>query len=109
MLLASACLTSFCSFSLGFAQSEKDFIPVETRNERDLSVPFLKLDPRPWVLDKHEQTLTWGFTAANDIRIVTVNGVLRTYEDYENDIIMARYRQWLGNGMDFTIDGTIIS
>jgi len=104
-----SCLLFIALPAIGACQVNKDFVPIETRNERDLSIPFLKLDPRPWVLDKHEQSLTWGFTAANDIRIMNVNGVQKIYEDYENDIVMARYRQGLGNGMDFTIDTTLIS
>ncbi len=90
-------------------KTDSDYVPVETRNYRDLSLPFLKLDPRPWILQQHEQTLTVGFSAANDIRKMPMNGVPKLYEDYENDIVTARYRQGLGHGLDFTLDGTMIS
>lgn len=108
-LAIPASLLVFAVSTYTFGQEANDFVPVETRNERDLSVPFLKLDPRPWVLDKNEQTITWGFTAANDIRRLRVHGVLKDFEDYENDIVMARYRKGLGNGLDFTVDTTLIS
>jgi hypothetical protein len=35
--------------------------------------------------------------------------VQKIFEDYENDILMGRYRQGLGHGLDFTIDTTLIS
>ena len=85
------------------------FVPIETRNYRDLSLPFLRLDPRPWVLAKHDQTLTIELEAANDARIMYVDKVRRIYEFYEYDIAAARYRQGLGNGMDFTVDLPLIS
>ena len=100
-------ITALTTFA--FSQENKDFVPVETRNYDPLSLPFLKLDPRPWVLDRHEQTLTFGFSAANDIQPFYKGSAQRVFEDYENDILTARYRKGLGNGLDFTIDTAFVS
>lgn len=82
--------------------------PLEIRNLRSLSVPFLRIDPRPDVLAAGERKLSVGFTAANDIRRLYEGGVLRVDEDYEIDRLLFRYRTGIGRGMDVTVDVPVI-
>ncbi len=72
-------------------------------------MPFLRLDPREWILVKGEKSISFSFSAANDIRKMDVNGVQRINEDYENDVLRTRYRQGLGHGLDFTLDVPLVS
>jgi hypothetical protein len=107
--LVALLLVAIGSNRLCKGQDLNGFIPIETRNYRDLSLPFLRLDPRPWVLDKGDRTLTIEAEAANDVRILRVGGVLKDFEQYEEDMVQARYRQGLGHGVDFTLDLPFIS
>lgn len=86
-----------------------DFGPLETRNLRSLSVPFLRIDPRPSVLGAGERTLSAGLTAANDIRKMYQGGALKIDEDYEVDRLLLRYRMGLGKGFDATFDLPLLS
>lgn len=97
--------TVFAGFSLAKADDQG---PLEIRNLRSLSVPFLRIDPRPAILAKGDRTLSVGFTSANDIRKQYAGGVLAVDEDYEIDRLLFRYRTGIGNGMDVTIDAPVI-
>jgi len=105
LALPLAVTTAFAS--LGLARAD-DQGPLEIRNLRSLSVPFLRIDPRPAILQRGERTLSVGFTSANDIRKQYANGVLAVDEDYEIDRLLFRYRTGIGNGMDFTFDVPVI-
>ncbi|AIE86551.1 DUF3187 family protein [Fimbriimonas ginsengisoli] len=85
-----------------------DFGPLEIRNFRSVSIPFLRIDPRPDVLGQGERSLSLGFTAANDIRKLYVGGVAVVDEDYEIDRLLARYRVGLGHELDATFDLPIL-
>lgn len=90
--------------AISAAQSNADQGPLEIRNLRSLSVPFFRLDPRPDVLGKGERTLSVGFTAANDMRILP-----GMEEDYEIDRLLFRYRISVGKKMDLTFDLPLLS
>ncbi len=108
-LLPASLLLTFSICTLASGQDKNEWTPVETRNYRDLSLPFLRLDPRPWVLDRGEKSISVSFVAANDVRKMFVGNTLKVYEDYENDVLNVRYRKGLGNGVDVTFDGSLIS
>ena len=90
-------------FLLGvYCQVEaQDFGPIETRNLRSLSVPFLRIDPRTPVLGKGERSLSVGLQAANDMRRLGGGAVS---EDYEIDRLLLRYRMGMSGGWDVTFD-----
>ncbi|MGV3615975.1 MAG: DUF3187 family protein [Fimbriimonas sp.] len=97
-----------CLFALALSAgaAAQDFGPIETRNLRSLSVPFLRIDPRTPVLEKGERTLSVGFTAANDLRRYGAGAV---DEDYELDRLLLRYRMGLADGWDVTFDLPLLS
>lgn len=78
--------------------------PLEIRNLRSISAPFLRIDPRPEVLQKGERTLSIGYSVANDIRKLYAGGSLAVDEDYEIDRLLFRYRTGIGHEMDVTFD-----
>lgn len=82
----------------------QDFGPIETRNLRSLSVPFLRFDPRGGVLAGGERTLSTGFSAANEFRRES-----QVQEDYELDRLLLRFRQGVGRGWDVTYDLPVLS
>jgi hypothetical protein len=95
--------------ALASVAAADDFGPLEIRNLRSISVPFLRIDPRPDVLGQGERSLSLGFTAANDIRKLYAGGALLVDEDYEIDRLLARYRIGLGHDLDATFDLPILS
>jgi hypothetical protein len=91
--------------ALAFTQ---DLGPLEVRNLRGISVPFLRINPRPGILDKGRTDWSLGFEAANDMRFSTQGG--RTVrEDYEIDRLVLRYRTGLGKGSDLTVEAPFLS
>ena len=91
---------------LAAGASAQEFGPLETRNLRSLSVPFLRIDPRTPVLGEGERALSVGFTAANDLRRYG-NGAVD--EDYELDRLLLRYRMGLRHDWDVTFDLPLMS
>lgn len=89
--------------SLATAQSTE---PLEVRNLKSLSLPYLRIDPRPAVLSRGERTLAFGFTAANELSYYP-GGAIK--EDYELDRFLIRGRQGIGNGIDVTVDLPLLS
>lgn len=82
--------------------------PIETRNFRTLSLPFLRLTPRSGLLPLGEQSLSLGLTSANDVRgNSTTPGTVS--EDCETTQLLARYRRGIGNGLDLAFDVPLVA
>lgn len=93
---------------LATGAAAQEFGPIETRNLRSLSVPFLRIDPRTAVLGEGERALSVGFTAANDLRRYG-SGATAVDEDYELDRLLLRYRMGLRHDWDVTFDLPLMS
>ncbi len=91
--------------SFGSAQT---LSPLETRNHRSISLPFLRIDPRGDVLPLGLSTGTFSLTVANDIRHMT-SGPRIVSEDYELDRLLYRWRKGLGRKIDLTIDVPLLN
>jgi len=77
--------------------------PLEIRNMRSISIPFLRIDQREPVLGLGQSDARIAFQAANDMRSLTY-GAKVDYEDYEIDRLQLRYRRGIGDGADLTIE-----
>lgn len=93
-------------FAVPALAGAQGFGPLEVRNLRSLSLPFLRLDPRRPVLATGEKTITLDFTAANELNYLG-NGEIR--EDYEMDRLLVRTRRGIGRGWDVTVDASLLS
>lgn len=82
--------------------------PLETRNHRSVSLPFLRIDPRGDVLPLGLSTSSVSLTIANDIRNMT-SGIKVVKEDYEVDRLLFRWRKGLGKHFDLTVDLPILN
>jgi len=95
---------------LGIRVASAQDAPLEIRNLRALTIPFLRIDPRGEVLPRGEKQLTLDLSAANTMQRFPKSGPdVRVYEDYEIDRLLARYRIGLGHNLDATIDLPFVS
>jgi hypothetical protein len=83
--------------------------PLETRNHRALSLPFLRLEPRGPVLGPGERQLTTTLVLANDLKFMPRPATPQIEEDYEVWRLAAVYRQGLGEGTDLSVELPLIA
>lgn len=82
--------------------------PIETRNFRTLSLPFLRFNPRADVVGLGESNLSFGLTMANELRKdVGVAGTVS--EDCETTQLLAKYRRGIGEGLDLTLELPLVA
>ncbi len=88
---------------VAMTQASDQFGPLEIRNNRSLSLPFYRFEPRASVLKLGESQWNFGFSIANDIRKESFGGKT-LFEDHETLRLMPRYRRGLGHGLDLSVD-----
>lgn len=86
------------------------FGPIETRNQRALLLPFLRLEPRNTVLAEGERQWSFSYTLSNDFRrIPSSGGVPLLQEDQETSRILFDYRKGIRGGMEFGIQIPVLN
>lgn len=93
---------------VGVSSASDQFGPLEVRNNRALSLPFFRFEPRPSVLRAGEAQWSFGFSLANDLKKEKM-GAKQLYEDQETLRLLPRYRRGLGQGLDLTVDLPVYS
>ncbi|MFY9234641.1 MAG: DUF3187 family protein [Fimbriimonadaceae bacterium] len=96
------------SLAYGLAQAQ-DSGPIQTRNHRALSLPFLRLLPGHGVLGRADREWSAGWAIANDVRKQPTGGPTEVEEDQETLRFAFRYREGLGNGSEWWIEAPILS
>lgn len=81
-----------------------EFGPIPTRNHRALALAYLRLDPRPAVVEAGRWRWEVGLTAANDFRRTN-----RVDEDYEVTRLDVRATRGIGAGWDVWAEGSLSS
>lgn len=78
----------------------QDFGPIQTRNQRALSLPFLRLNPRWGVLKDGEREKTFAWRSANDSRYLSGGQV---EEDQETNQLIFGYRQGISRSTEWAV------
>lgn len=96
-------LTALFAAAVTFAAAQ-DFGPIETRNHRSLSLPFLRLAAVPGILDKDESTFSFGWTVANDFRLLPPGGPYTVHEDEETSRFSMVYTRGIGHDQQWSVE-----
>lgn len=94
----------------GFAATvgAQDFGPIETRNHRALSLPFLRIMPRSGLLDAGESRFGFGWTVANDFRELPEGGPYSVYEDQETSRFSLTFDRGLRGGRQWSVEVPVL-
>lgn len=84
----------------------QDFGPIETRNQRSISLAFLRFNPVWGIVPAGKQQTHIAFNAANESRFLAGGAV---QEDSENDRLIFGYRKGLGGGREFYAEIPLIA
>src|SRR5687767_11209260 len=87
----------------------QDLGPVQTRNHRALSLPFLRIEPSFGVLERGRRSWSLGYTNANDIRREPRSGAATVEEDQETSRVAFRYREGIGDATEWWVDVPFLS
>ena len=82
--------------------------PIESRNFRSLSLPFLRFSPRPEIESAGQTTFSIGYVGANEARgNPLILGIVS--EDQETTRLLGRIRHGLGKGFDLTLEVPLVA
>lgn len=91
------------------AAGAQEWQPIETRNHRALSLPFLRLNPTFGILEPGKTEWSAGWTVANDIKRFPKTGAPVVEEDQETSRITYRYRKGWRQGSEWWVEAAFLS
>jgi hypothetical protein len=86
----------------------QDFGPIDTRNHRDLSLPFLRMSAVSNILRAGDSTFSFGWTEANDFRLLPEGGPYTVHEDEETSRFSLEYKRGLGHDQQLSVELPIL-